>query len=558
MPFDLSMVEALPYDQPLIIDSFAGGGGASTGIEWALGRSPDIAINHDAEALGMHAANHPDTVHLSTNIWHVDPLDVARKRKVGLAWFSPDCTHFSKAKGGKPKKKNIRDLAWIVVLWAQRARPDVIILENVEEFLTWCELDETGQPIEGDEGKTFKKWTKQLRNEGYEVEWRILKACDYGAPTIRKRLFLIARRDGEQIVWPEPTHGPGLKPYRTAAEIIDWSIPCPSIFDTSEQIKEKYGIRAIRPLADNTMARIAKGIKKYVIDAEDPFFVSYGQHGGGNRSAFDPHHTITASAKDQNAIVTPTLIQTGYGERKGQSPRALDIEKPIGTQVAGACKHAVVAPHLVSVSHGNSGGRREYPMEEPLGTLTAKNNKALVAAFLAQHNTGVVGHDARTPVSTITGRGTQQNLVHAHMINMKGSSRRSADARSPLSALTAQGGHAGTVVAFLQKYYGTGAAVSVGDPAPTVTTRDRYGLVTVNIEGQDYAIVDIGMRMLTPRERFLAQGFRRDYIIDRTGDGQKLTITSQGRMCGNSVCPQLAEALVKANCMHLAKESMAA
>lgn len=565
MPFDMNMVEALPYDEPLIIDNFAGGGGASTGIEWALGRSPDVAINHDAEALGMHAANHPDTVHLSENIWHVDPLDVVKRRKVGLAWFSPDCTHFSKAKGGKPKKKNIRDLAWVVVMWIKRARPDVIFLENVEEFLSWCELDESGQPITGQAGSTFDKWLNEIRREGYEVDWKILKACDYGAPTIRKRLFLIARCDGQPIRWPTPTHASPsdikkggkwdfIKPYRTAADIIDWSIPCPSIFDTAEQIKEKLGLRAVRPLAENTMARIAKGVKKFLIDCEEPFFVTYGQHGGGNRSGFEPHHTITASAKDQNCIVTPHL--SAVGGRSAQIPPR-SVEKPLNTLTTKP-DSVLVAPNLVSVSHGDSGGRREYDIEEPLGTITAKNNKALVAAFLAQHNTGVVGHDVRKPLSTITGQGSQQNVVHAHMMSLKGSDRRGSDARQPLSTLTAQGGHASTVVAFLQKYYGTGVSVSVNDPAPTVTTKDRYGLVTVNIQGQDYAIVDIGMRMLTARERFLAQGFGPDYIIDRTGDGKKLTVTAQGRMCGNSVCPQLAEALVRANCSHLARERIAA
>ncbi|WP_226576493.1 DNA cytosine methyltransferase [Acuticoccus sediminis] len=557
----------------LIIDSFAGGGGASTGIEMALGRSPDYAINHDAEALALHAANHPDTVHLSRNIWQVDPLDVVGRRPVGLAWFSPDCRHFSKAKGGKPVKRNVRDLAWTVVLWAKRARPRVIILENVEEFRDWGPLVERAPgvftPCPDRRGETFARWSGELKRLGYKVEWRELRACDYGAPTIRKRLFVIARRDGRRIVWPEPTHGAPdsndvrsgkLKPWRTAAEIIDWSMPCPSIFDTAEEIREKLGIRAIRPLADATMRRIARGVVRYVIANPMPFIVSvahgdsrsrreygideplgaqtasgqshavvapvitYAQHGGSVRAADAPLHTVTASQKDQNAIAAATLIQTGYGERPGQAPRSLDIQEPLGTQVAGGAKHAVVA------------------------------------AFLAQHNTGVVGHDAREPVSTLTTGGSygasQQGVVAAHLMNMRGSDRRDQPADAPAPTATAGGNHAALISAFLSKYYGQGDGAAIDGPLHTDTTKDRFGLVTVEIDGDTYAIADIGMRMLTPRERFRAQGFPRDYQIDvgRDADGNpvRLTATAQGRMCGNSVCPPLAEALVNANCADLA------
>ena len=480
---------------PLIIDSFAGGGGASTGIEMALSRSPDYAIDHDAVALGMHAANHSDCVHLNNNVWQVDPDDVTKGRRVALAWFSPDCKHFSKAKGSKPVAKNIRDLAWVVVLWAKRAKPEVIILENVEEFKTWGPLGDDNKPIAGRSGETFTKWVKSLRREGYKVQWRELRACDYGAPTIRKRLFVIARRDGQPIVWPKPTHGPGLIPHVSAASIIDWTQPCPSIFDTSKQIMAKHGLRAIRPLAENTLHRIARGMVKYVIEADHPFFVSYAQHGGANRSAFDPLHTITASNKDQNCIVVPALQAT----------------------------------FLASVSHGGNRGRREYEMDKPLGTITSKNNKALVTAFMAQHNTGVVGRDLRKPLSTITARGTQQTIVAAQM--ERGTSA-----------------NANGVAAFLIKYYGQGIGAKLTDPMHTDTTRDRFGLVTVSIEGESWTVVDIGMRMLTPRERFRAQGFPEDYIIDRTATGKRLTKTEQGSNCGNSVSPPLARALVSANC----------
>lgn len=515
----------------LIADSFAGGGGASTGIEMALGRSPDIAINHDPAALSMHAANHPSALHLTSNIWQVDPRDACGKRPVGLAWFSPDCKHFSKAKGAAPVKRNIRDLAWIVVLWAQHVKPRVIMLENVEEFLTWGPLTADNKPDQARSGETFAQWSKELRKLGYKVEWRELRACDYGAPTIRKRLFLIARRDGLPIVWPEPTHGapdsPGVlsgarAPWRTAAEIIDWSLPCPSIFETSQEIKEKHGLRAIRPLADATLRRIARGVVKYVIEARDPFCVTYAQHGGAARSGFDPFHTITASRKDQNALIVPTLVQTGYGEAPGQLPRVPGLDQPIGTITAGGGKHA------------------------------------LVSAFLAQHNTGVIGRAAKAPLSTITTRGTQQQIVAAHLINMHGNSRSHRDINAPHPSICAGGQHGGIVAAFLQKYYGHGGAQSAADPLHTLSTRDTFGLVTVEIHGQNYAITDIGLRMLTAREQFRAQGFPDSYIIDRGADGRDLTRTEQTRMCGNSVSPAMSKALVEANCKFIIAERAAA
>lgn len=506
---DLSSPAAAAPSRELIVDSFAGGGGASTGIEQALGRSPDYAINHDAEALALHAANHPQTVHLSKNVWQVDPLDVVGRRPVGLAWFSPDCKHFSKAKGGKPVSRGIRDLAWVIVLWAKRVRPRVIILENVEEFRTWGPLREDGTPCRERAGQTFERWCAELRRLGYKVESRELRACDYGAPTIRKRLFLVARRDGRPIVWPEPTHGAPdsedvragrLKPWRTAADIIDWSIPCPSIFDTAEEIMAKHGVRAKRPLAEATLRRIARGVVRYVLESERPFvvgpdrapWITYAQQGGASRSAEDPLHTITASPKDQNAVAAATLIQTGQGERPGQAPRVPHLDKPLGTQVA-------------------AGGRQ-----------------ALVAAFLAQHNGGMVGHEMREPLSTLTAAGSHQQLV----------------------------------AAFLTKYYGQGVGAPVTEPGHTETTRDRFGLVTVEIDGRTYAIADIGMRMLTPRERFRAQGFPDGYEIEagRGLDGApvRLTTTAQGRMCGNSVCPPLARALVAANVPEMAEREEAA
>lgn len=491
----------------LVIDNFAGGGGASTGIEAALARPVDISINHDAKAVAMHAANHPWSRHLCESVFAVDPQTVCGGQTVDLAWFSPDCTHHSRAKGGKPRKKNIRGLAWVVLRWA-RYRARVIILENVQEFEDWGPLTREGQPCPVRKGKTFKFWVEQLRRHGYSVEWRLLRACDYGTPTIRRRLFLIARCDGKPIVWPKPTHGLNLKPYHTAAGIIDWSIPCPSIFLTKEEGRA-LGVK--RPLADATLRRIARGVQRYVIDAAEPFFITFAQHGGGNRSAGNPLHTVAASTKDQNCVVAPTLIQTGYSERPGQSPRVPGLDKPLGTVVAGGAKHA------------------------------------LVAAFLAQHNTGMVGHDARKPISTITERGTQQQIVASTLVHLRNNSS-ARDVRAPVQTLTAGGGHIGEVRAFLTKYYGSGGQwSSCAEPMHTVRTRDSMGLVTVQVAGEEYVIADIGMRMLNARELYRAQGFPDSYIIDAQVDGKPLTKSDQIRMCGNSVCPDVAAAVVRAN-----------
>lgn len=602
-----------PYE--VIVDSFAGGGGASTGIEMALGRSPDFAINHDAEALALHRANHPSTIHLSRNIHQVDPIDVVGRRPVGLLWASPDCKHFSKAKGGRPVKRNIRDLAWIVVTWAKRARPRVIILENVEEFRTWGPVVPDGkggyQPCPDRVGQTWDAWCRELRRLGYRVEWRELRACDYGAPTIRKRLFVIARRDGQPIVWPEPTHGApdsedvrtGRKlPWRTAASIIDWSLPCPSIFDTSEEIKARWGIRAKRPLAEATLKRIARGVVRYVLEAKRPFVVTcnhggdefrgqsvddpmatltaardahglvspvitYAQQGGRNRDAVAPLHTVTASPKDQNAIIAASLVQTGYGEREGQAPRALDIDAPIGTQVAGGAKHAVVAAFM---AQHNNDSRREggvnpgRPADEPLATLTATGSQqGLVAAHLTRFNTGATGSPLDAPAPTVTansyikreGGAAPLGIVAAHVSRFtQNGAGQGAD--EPLDTVMAGAPKFGVVAAFLDTYYGTDQALSLHEPMGTDTTRDRRSLVTVDIDGQTYAIADIGLRMLTPRERFRAQGFPDSYEIeegeDEYGNRIPLSQAAQGRMCGNSVCPPLAEALVRANVPELA------
>lgn len=537
----------------IIVDSFAGGGGASLGIEMALGRSPDIAINHDAEALAMHAANHPSTQHLSKNIWKIDPLDVIAGRPVGLAWFSPDCKHFSKAKGGKPVARNIRDLAWVVVLWAKRVRPRIIMLENVEEFRTWGPLDENGLPCPVRKGQTFKRWVGELRKLGYRVEHRELRACDYGTPTIRKRLFVIARCDGLPIVWPEPTHGPGLLPYRTAAECIDWSLPCHSIFLSRE---EGRAVGVNRPLAEATMARIAKGVKRYVIDAAEPFIVNLTHHGGDRTEPVsEPFKTVTGAHRGEKAIVVPIV---SYGQQGGASRAAAE---PLHTVTASKKDtNQLIAAHLAVFRGGNEG----RPLDEPMPTVTSNSfikrpggapPQAVIAAFLAQHNGGMVGHDVREPVSTLTGKCSHQQLVAAHLINLKGSNRRMQAADEPAPAITAGGFHVGEVRAFLMKYYGTDQDPQLQEPLHTVTTKDRFGLVMV--QGEPYEIVDIGMRMLSPRELFRAQGFPDSYQIAPIYEGKPLSKTSQIRMCGNSVCPPLAAALVRANTASISEQAAA-
>ena len=504
------------FDNELIVDLFAGGGGASEGIKQAFGRDPDIAVNHDAEAVAMHAINHPNCEHLISDVFEVDPVQATRGRQVGLLWASPDCKHFSKAKGGKPRSKKIRGLAWVVVKWAKAVRPRCIVLENVEEFVTWGPLV-NGQPCPERKGKTFDRWVGQLCFLGYKVEWRELRACDYGAPTIRKRFFLIARRDGQPITWPKPTHGnpdaPAVRagklaPWRTAAECIDWSLPVHSIFLTPEEARA-VGVK--RPLAPATMKRIAKGIDRFVLKAAKPFIV-------------------------------------GVGGRMGQSPeRGVDQPFQTVTAKADAC---VAVPFLTE--HANASNARVFDAAEPLRTQCAEvkgGHFALAAAFLEQANAGNYtgpGHAATAPVSTITSTGAQQRLVVSHLSKPRGDNIGHA-ADEPLHTISAQGTHHAEVRAFLTAYYGNEKdGIDPRDPMRTVVSRERFGLVTVH--GVDYAIVDIGLRMLSPRELFRAQGFPEHYVIDRGANGRKLPKDAQVRMCGNSVCPPLARAIVAANC----------
>lgn len=500
----------------LIVDNFAGGGGTSTGCEMATGYSPDIAINHDPEAIRLHKVNHPNTEHYTESVWDINPQEVCKGYPVALCWLSPDCKHFSKAKGGTPVSKNIRGLAWVALRWASKVRPRVIILENVEEFKTWgplramrdkhtgrvkvkefvdksgithiTRIADNGESVPADlqlmepdpkrKGKTFKKFVKALENLGYKVDFHELIAADYGAPTSRKRFFMIARCDGHPIVWPERTHAPKeseevknglLKPYRAAYECIDFSLPCPSIFDTSAEIKEKYGLRAVRPLAEKTMERIARGLKKFVIDNPEPFIVQVN-HGGDNfrgQSIEEPFPTLTA--KHGFGVVTPCITQ--IGKRGFVNERSKEL----------------------------------------LHTVSLFDHNLLVASTMIQMNNNCYGKDITKPMPTVV----------------------------------AGDGHLGEVRAFLIKFYGNGSSVDVREPLDTVTTKDRFGLV--NVRGVDYQIVDIGLRMLEPRELYNAQGFPSDYIIDHDMDGNSYSRTEQVKRCGNAVPPPFAEALIRAN-----------
>lgn len=686
-------------DEELIVDSFAGGGGASHGIKAALGRGPDIAINHDKDAIAMHAANHPETRHFTESVWKVNPRVVTKGRPVGLLWASPDCKHFSRAKGGKPVEKGIRSLAWVVVQWAKLAKPRVVILENVREFEDWgpllplwsckgcdwkgtegqarlartrrrCPRCDSRSLVETDaqvpdpdrKGLTFRRWVGRLKALGYAVEWRVLNAADFGAPTHRRRLFLIARRDGEPICWPDPTHGDpkklgqaslwgeALKPWRTAAECIDWSLPCPSIFLTRE---EGRAVGVNRPLAEKTLKRIALGIKRYVLDNPRPFIVTYygvnkpsnefrGQPveepfrtmtaeprfgvvtpyvvGVGGRAGQSPATSTsspigTITAKNDRALVTPlvvpithagerrahpldeplptvtganrgemaviapvigrlgqtggngkysngadepvttitskaehfeiaaTLIQTGYGERDGQAPRVLDIEAPMGTAVAGGCKQALVAATLVGAG-GPDYAAKPREIDRPMGAMTAAPRTALATAFLAKHFGGVVGHKPDRPIGTVTAT-DHHSLVAANLVHLNHGEKQWSAPDDPLRTATT-GNHAALVYSFMVKYFGQGVGQPLSAPLHTATTKDRFGLITVMVDGEPHVIVDIGMRMLRPRELARGQGFPDSYLLTGTASKQVARI-------GNSVCPVMAEALVRANLV----ESMA-
>lgn len=532
----------------LFVDNFAGGGGASTGIELAIGYSVDIAINHDPEAIRMHKANHPNTKHYCENVWAVDPVKACGGHPVALAWFSPDCKHFSKAKGGKPKDKNIRGLAWVACRWAGLVRPNVIMLENVEEFKTWGPLNRRHHPIKSKQGKTFEKFVQQLTELGYEVEFRELVAADYGAPTMRKRFFMIARCDGKPIVWPEPTHGPAdseevkaglLKPYVGAYTQIDFNRPCPSIFDTSEEIKEKYGIRAVRPLAPKTMERIAKGMKKFVLDNPEPFIIQCN-HGGERRpnDIREPMPTITG--KHGYGIVEPTLAPY-MGTNTTNHPGG-NCKDPIHTITTGN-QQCLISPALIQYhSETTQKGVRGQTIKAPILTVDGSNRYGLVQSFLKQCTDE---KKKEIPTAKDSLKTDSDDLLQSSCLIQMNNHCDGKNIKDPIPTITAGDGHFGEVRAFLIKYYGQGTGQSVKDPLDTVTSRDRFGLVT--IKGVDYQIVDIGLRMLEPRELYGCQGFPDDYIIDHDYTGKTYPRSEQVRRCGNAVCPPIPAALVKAN-----------
>ncbi|MDR5726385.1 MAG: DNA cytosine methyltransferase [Terriglobia bacterium] len=525
----------------LIVDNFAGGGGASTGIEAALGRHVDYAINHDAEAIAMHRANHPHTEHLTTGVWDVNPTKLCAGRQVELGWFSPDCTFFSKARGGKPFRdrdaaRRRRGLAWLIPYWMKAVRPRVVMLENVEEFSDWGPLLPDGRVCPRRRGHTFRRWHKMIENLGYSIDMRELKACDYGAPTTRKRLFVIARCDGREIIFPEATHGHGALPYRTAAECIDWSIPCPSIF-TRE-----------RPLAEATLRRIARGVMRYVVNNPRPFIVPLTHHGEFRAQSIDsPLPTITGAHRGEHALITPLIASLAHGDSGGR--REYPIEDPLGTQHSGGNKYALISPNIINTRNGEREGQapRVRNIRDPYPTVTAAGSQgALVTAFLAKHNGGREATGSRLDESmhTVTAR-DHHALVSSHLVKLKGTCRDGQPVDVPLHTIQASGLHYGEVRAFLLKYYGTEQNPRLESPLDTVTSKHRFGLVTVH--GEDYQIVDIGMRMLQPRELFNAQSFERDYIINPIFNGKPLTKTAQVEKCGNSVSPVVAKALVRAN-----------
>lgn len=610
----------------IFVDNFAGGGGASTGIEMAIGRSVDIAVNHDPQAIAMHEANHPYTKHYCESVWDVNPLEACKGKPVGLAWFSPDCKHFSKAKGGQPVDKNIRGLAWIVLKWAALVRPRVIMLENVEEFQTWgpvrakrdkstgrCIVKTTlnhtrpknqewtrvakpgeivsdeyliKEPDPNRKGQTYQMWRSQLEALGYKIETRELIAADYGAPTKRKRFFMIARCDGQPIVWPEPTHGAReskavkeglLKPYVSASEIINWNIPCPSIFDTAKEIKEKYGVDAKRPLAENTMKRIARGLQKFVLDNPEPFIVQVNHSGSDwhySSNINDPIPTVTA--KNGYGIVTPYITQigqTGFTKDRNKS-----VEDPL-TTVVSKNEHCLITPYLAVNTSNHPGGAANEPMhtittgghhaiiaptliqyhtetanqevrgqdiQEPVMTIDGSNRYGLVSAFISKYYDGNYqgcGSRCEEPVHTIRTKDSNA-VVTAHIIQLN-NNMVGTDMNEPLNTIVAGPGHIGEVRAFLIKYYGQGTGQDINEPLDTVVSKDRFGLVTIH--GQDYQIVDIGLRMLEPRELYNGNGFPGDYIIEKDLYGNVITKSDQVKRCGNAVPPPFGFVLVRAN-----------
>lgn len=497
----------------IIVDNFAGGGGASTGIEIATGMAVAIAINHDPAAILMHKTNHPYTEHLQASVWDVDPKDVCRGRPVGLAWFSPDCKHFSKAKGAALVDRKIRGLAWITLRWAATVRPRVIILENVEEFQTWGPVRK-GKPVKKLAGTTFRKFISQLEALGYTVEFRELVAADYGAPTSRKRFYMIARCDGNPIVWPKPTNSKtgadGLPKWRCASEIIDWSLPCPSVFASKAEIMDRYGLKAVRPLAKNTMRRIIRGVDKFTIRIGKPFIVECNHSGGGHIAPVgDAYKTITA--KHTGGIVAPSLIQ--YHTEQTESVRASGLGAPINT-VDASNRYGLTCANLVEYYTGG----RPLDVREPMHTVTSHDREAVVAAHVVKFKGDNLGHGADEPMQTVTTSAGEFAACEAYLAKMHGGDEL---------------GYWPLIRDLLNEFCGY--------------TLAEDEVLLLEIGGALYYIADIGLRMLSPRELYNAMGFPPDYIIDRDYQGHEYGRTKQVARCGNAVCPPVASALVRAN-----------
>ncbi|AAY37881.1 DNA cytosine methyltransferase [Pseudomonas syringae] len=689
-PFDFKTQYSLgfnPQDDEIVVDFFCGGGGAGTGLEMGLGRTVSVAKNHSPAAISMHTVNHPGAKHFTTDVFDGDPDTECGGKAVGWFHMSPDCTHHSQAAGGQPRKREIRNLSWIGLKWAGKKKPRVISLENVKQILQWGPLvakrcKSTGRvvklgggiaapgevvpvdqqflvPDPARRGQTWAVFVAELERLGYAVEWRVIRACDFGAPTSRERLFMIARCDGQPIVWPEPTHAKrpakGQKPWRTAAECIDFTDMGKSIFGRKKD------------LAPATLRRVAKGMKKFVIDNPAPFIVpianwsgetvqsaneplrtvtSYPKggafsvvspviapatHQGSDRinDPLEPLPTVTCANRGELTLISPTLIQSGYGEREGQQPRVPGIDQPLGTVVAGGVKHALTSSILVGAGGPVYSGK-PVAADQPVGTLMTQNHRAVATAFMAQMNGGFNTTHAKgadEPMTTITNTGSQQQLVTAtlitnttghgptslespvptlttgqhhalvaaNLVHLRGNCD-ALDTADPLHTISAGGQHHGLVTAFMERqfgasvgqpldepaptvtaggggkssvvslklspeheegalrvaaflisYYGTENVSGAGEPAPTITTKDRLALVTVMVKGTPYVIVDICLRMLKPSELYKAQGFPADYVITHGADGKPFTKTQQVHMCGNSVSPPPMAALARAN-----------
>lgn len=538
------------------VDHFAGGGGAGEGIARALGRPVDIAINHSPEAIAMYRANHPETRTFCQDIWEVDPVVACGSNKVGLLWASPACTHFSRAKGSaNPLSAKIRSLAWVVTRWMKAVRPRMVFMENVEEWEDWGPLDANGRPDPEKVGNTFRQFMGRIRGLGYKVEHRVLVAADYGTPTTRKRLYAIARCDDEPIVWPTPTHGKGrAESWKPASSIIDWTLPCPSIFDRT------------RPLAEATLRRIAAGIQRYVVDTPEPFLVKY--HGGTRghlrgQALDEPLRTIDTS--NRFGLVAPYVLPLTH-QQEGARGRSLTEPLPTVT-AANRGELALASPFLVRHGHYSTitgaglvdgcgaGTFRGQSLGSPLATVCATNDKHIVAPVIVPHYGGANGHptaprSVNNPLGTVTAR-DHTSVAAAFLSKMYGTST-GAPMQLPLPTVTSGGGkgggHLAAVHAFLVKYYsanGRPAGQQLGLPLGTVTSRDRFGLVMLH--GEPWEIVDIGMRMLQPHELFAAQGFPADYDLEAEFNGKPLTKTALTSLAGNSVCVDVAEKLVSGN-----------